>query len=97
MPEPVALGTVLPRIMDQAAQHHRAIHQIQRRWASLVGRSLAAHTRPVSLRRGTLYVRTDEPGASFLVSLEKPKLLRRLSEAVGQQVDEIVVTAGEVT
>jgi hypothetical protein len=41
-------------------------------------------------------VASDEPGASFALSLEKPKLLERLQTAAGRPIEEIVVRAGEI-
>ena len=70
------------------------ITQLRRCWGALFRKDIAAHVRPVALRRGTLYVQTDEPGAHFTMSLRKPELIEHLRRA-GYQVDEIVVRIGE--
>jgi predicted nucleic acid-binding Zn ribbon protein len=93
---PKAIGELIPGVIRSATAKHQALFQLQRHWKSLVGTRLAAHTKPVSFRRGILRVHTDDPGASFLLSLEKPKLLQRLREATGSQISDMVVRAGEV-
>lgn len=94
-PDAVSIGDIVPEVLRQTHGKREALHTLQRQWRQAAGKQLAAHTTPVSVRRGALYVRTDEPGASFLLSLEKPALLRALN-AAGVTVEEIVVVAGEV-
>ncbi len=96
MPDPTPLKTVIAQVLTQTAARQRPLHDLQRQWAKLAGRALAGHTKPVSLRRGTLYVHTDEPGTSFALTLEKAKLLKRLQTGRYGKIEEIVVTAGEV-
>jgi predicted nucleic acid-binding Zn ribbon protein len=91
----VRLGDILPRVVQEATTQRAAVHTLQQQWARAIGRTLAKHTKPVSLRRGVLYVRTNEPGASYTLSLEKPRLIGAL-KAVGLAVEEIVVVAGEL-
>ena len=90
-----AIKDLIPTVLQHAMAQHEKIQQLQRRWASLVGRQLAAHTRPVSLRRGRLYVNTNEPGASFALNLEKTRLLEQLHKAP-YHVEDIVIRAGEL-
>jgi len=92
---PKPIGALIPHVLSQTAKQHQGIHRIQRRWNRLVGREVAAHTRPVSLRRGRLYVQTDEPGASFAISLEKPRLLKLLQTTAGCKIEEVIVRPGE--
>lgn len=91
----VPLSDILPQVLRQAHATRAAVQELQRHWECVVGKTLAKRTRPVSLRRGVLYVRTDEPGASYALSLEKPALLSAL-KAAGLEVEEIVVLAGEL-
>ena len=53
---------VIDDVLRQTAKRQRPLFAIQRRWTRLVGKRLAAHTRPVSLRRGRLIVHADQPG-----------------------------------
>ncbi len=82
-------------VMRRATAQHENIQRLRRHWGQLVGKPLAAHTRPVSLRRGRLYVNTNEPGASFALSLEKTRLLEQLHKAP-YHVEDIVIRAGEL-
>lgn len=91
----VPVGDILPHVLQQAQTTRAATQELRQTWARLVGKTLAKRTAPVSLRRGVLYVRTDEPGASYLLGLEQPTLLRALN-AAGLKVDEIAVVAGEI-
>ncbi|MBI3087995.1 MAG: DUF721 domain-containing protein [Candidatus Omnitrophica bacterium] len=90
------LHELIPHILRRAAAQHDAIQQVQRCWGRLVGRGLARHAKPTSLRKGTLYIATDEPGASFTLNLEKPRLLRKLRTQTRGVVEEIVIRPGEV-
>ena len=92
----VSIGDVVPEVLRQAHGTREALQTLQRQWRQVAGKQLAGHTKPVSVRRGALYVRADEPGASFALSLETPALLRALN-AAGVAVEEIVVVAGEVS
>jgi len=92
---PKAIGELIPTVIQQATHKHRAIHELQRKWPRIVGKELARHTRPVSLRKGTLCVHADDPGANFALSLEKPKAIERLNASGGLQIEEMVIRAGE--
>lgn len=94
MPKPIR--ELLPDVMRQASKRRRVIEQVQRRWARVVGKALAEHTKPMRVSRGTLYVQTDEPGASFVLSLEKSRLLKALKGAAEEPIEDIVIRAGEL-
>jgi predicted nucleic acid-binding Zn ribbon protein len=92
--EPVS--ELISNVMRRAAQEHRPLFAIQRRWPKLVGKQLAAHTRPVSLRRGRLVVHADHPGDSFALNFARPRLLEQLQGKGTGGVEEIVIRAGDV-
>jgi hypothetical protein len=56
------------------------------RWPVVVGESLAAHSRPLSLRNGTLTIAADEPAWGAQLRWLEADLLRRLDEACGAGV-----------
>ena len=91
-----SISDVMPNVVRQAATQHETIQWLRCEWGRLVGKALARHTRPASVRRGTLYVHADEPGASFLLSLEKPKLLAKLRARTKGSIDELVIRPGDV-
>ena len=91
------VGALIHEVLRRAAREYRPLFAIQRRWPRLVGKQLAAHTRPVSLRRGRLVVHVARPGASFALNYARPKLLKRLQAAKQGGVEEIVIRAGSVS
>ncbi len=56
------------------------------RWPEVVGPSLAAHCRPVSLRSGTLTIAAAEPAWAAQLGWLDADLRRRLDEALGAGV-----------
>ena len=86
-----AMSGLITSVMAQAATTHHAIHVIQRQWKRAVGASLAATSRPVSLRRGVLSVEADDPGTAYGLSLQKPRVLERFKRA---SVSDLVIRAG---
>jgi hypothetical protein len=90
------LGELVPRILQQAAAKRETVQRLQHSWPRLVGRRLAAHTRPGGIRRGTLTIYTDEPGTNFLLMLEKPRLLERLKAEARCGIEEVVIRPGDL-
>lgn len=88
------IGDLIPKILAETTKKHQALHQLQEQWARLVGKTLADHTKPVSIRRGIVYVHADQPGASYTLSLKKTTLLKRVEAAAGCPVSDLVVRAG---
>ena len=92
MPKDVQpLSALLPEVLRGAQQRHRALHTIQRAWPRLVGKPLATHTRPVSLRRGQLVVAADRPGDGFLLRYRRTELLERLRGAADEDVRDLII------
>jgi hypothetical protein len=54
-----------------------------RRWPDVVGAQLAAHCRPLSLRRGTLTIGVDSAAWASQVGWLEADLRRRVDDAVG--------------
>ena len=90
------VGALIADVMQRAAREYRPLFAIQRRWPQLVGKQLAAHTRPVSLRRGRLIVHAEHPGDSFALNFARPRLLEQLQGKATGTVEEIVIRAGAV-
>jgi predicted nucleic acid-binding Zn ribbon protein len=88
--------SVLAEVMGKARARHRALQQVQRGWARLVGAPLARHARPVSLRRGQLVVHVDGPGDHFALSCRKAHILGRLNTKTAGAVQELIIRVGDV-
>jgi predicted nucleic acid-binding Zn ribbon protein len=52
-------------------------------WEDVVGESVAAHARPVSLVRGTLKVAVDQSGWATQLRYLAPQLVERIGEVAG--------------
>lgn len=89
-----SIRDLIPQVLQQVGSKREALLAVQKAWPGVVGKALARHARPTSVRKATLYIHTDEPGASFVLGLERPRLLAKLREASGQAIDEIVVRPG---
>ena len=90
------LRAIMPAVLRESARKRRPLMGIQRDWTKLVGRQLAGHTKPVSLRRGRLIVHADQPGDSFALSFQRAQLLQRLQTKTKERVEEIVIRPGQV-
>ena len=93
---PERLDALIPGVLQRMGERHGALFDIQRDWTRLVGRRLAAHTKPSSLRRGVLTVHADGPGDGFALSYRKPELLERLRKALPGSVEEILIRPGGI-
>jgi predicted nucleic acid-binding Zn ribbon protein len=53
-------------------------------WSKIVGEFIAAHSAPVVLRDGILYVRVLQPALHYeLEQISKPEILRKLKQRFG--------------
>ena len=93
---PTPIGALIPGVIQRVTAQHQPLRDLQQHWERLVGKELAAHTRPVRVRGSTLYIQTDDPGANFLLSLEKPRILANIRSQTKQQIDDVIVRAGEL-
>ena len=63
-----------------------ALGAVFARWEEVVGATVAAHARPVSLVDGVLVVAVDEPGWATQLRFLTADILRRLEEVAGPGV-----------
>ena len=55
-------------------------------WSSIVGEFIAAHSAPVSLREGVLYIRVLQPSLHYeLEQIAKAEVLRKLKQRFGSK------------
>ena len=95
-PSEQSIEAILPAILRHAQRRYEVLSGIQRRWSRLVGKQLAAHSQPVSLRRGRLVVHVDQPGDGFMLSYRREPLLERLRATTKGSVKELVIRPGEL-
>ena len=88
------IRALIPAVLRQVEQHQGTLAAIQREWRTLVGRRLAAGTRPASLRQKRLVVTVESPGEAFLLNYCRPPLLKRLRATTQGKVEEIIIRPG---
>jgi len=80
-----ALADVLPKLMQRLGLRER-LHETEviDAWSKIVGDFIAAHSAPVALRDGILYVRVLQPALHYeLEQISKPEILRKLKQRFG--------------
>ena len=79
---------VLPKLMQRLGLKER-LHETEviEAWGKIVGEFIAAHSAPVALREGVLYVRVLQPALHYeLEQISKVDILRKLKQRFGGKV-----------
>jgi predicted nucleic acid-binding Zn ribbon protein len=79
---------LLPKIMQRLGLRER-LHETEviDAWSKIVGDFIAAHSAPVGLREGVLYVRVLQPALHYeLEQVSKVDILRKLKKRFGAKV-----------
>ena len=76
---------LLPALMQKLGLKERLREsEVIEAWSSIVGEFIAAHSAPVALREGTLYVRVLQPSLHYeLEQIAKMQILRKLKQRFG--------------
>ena len=80
-----APADVLPKLMQRMGLRER-LHETEviEAWSKIVGEFIAAHSAPVALREGVLYVRVLQPALHYeLEQVSKIEILRKLKKRFG--------------
>ena len=80
-----AAGELLPALMQKLGLRER-LHEkdVTEAWAGIVGDFIAAHSAPVALRDGVLYVLVLQPALHYeLEQISKAEILRKLKHRFG--------------
>lgn len=83
-----APADVLPKLMQRLGLKER-LHEteVQEAWSKIVGDFIAAHSAPVALREGILYVRVLQPALHYeFEQVSKIEILRKLKQRFGGKV-----------
>ena len=78
-------GELVPKLMQRLGLRER-LHETEviDAWSKIVGEFIAAHSAPVALREGVLYVRVLQPALHYeLEQISKPEILRKLKQRFG--------------
>src|SRR6266849_2656251 len=76
---------VVPKLMQRLGLRERLREtEVIDAWSKIVGEFIAAHSAPVALREGVLYVRVLQPALHYeLEQVSKIDILRRLKHRFG--------------
>jgi predicted nucleic acid-binding Zn ribbon protein len=80
-----APADLLPKLMQKLGLRER-LHETEviEAWSKIVGEFIAAHSAPVALRDGILYVRVLQPALHYeLEQVSKIEILRKLKKRFG--------------
>lgn len=75
----------MPKLMQRLGLRERLREtEVIDAWSKIVGGFIAAHSAPVALREGVLYVRVLQPALHYeLEQISKPEILRKLKQRFG--------------
>ena|SRR5204862_2493606 len=79
---------LVPKLMQRLGLRER-LHEteVMEAWGKIVGEFIAAHSAPVALREGILYVRVLQPALHYeLEQVSKIDILRKLKQRFGGKV-----------
>ena len=76
---------LMPKLMQRLGLRERLREtEVIEAWAKIVGDFIAAHSAPVALREGVLYVRVLQPALHYeLEQISKSEILRKLKQRFG--------------
>jgi len=76
---------LMPRLMQRLGLRERLREtEVIDAWSKIVGDFIAAHSTPVALREGILYIRVLQPALHYeLEQISKPEILRKLKQRFG--------------
>jgi predicted nucleic acid-binding Zn ribbon protein len=80
-------GELMPKLMQRLGLRER-LHETEviDAWSKIVGDFIAAHSAPVALREGILYVRVLQPALHYeLEQISKSEILRKLKQRFGDK------------
>ncbi len=78
---------LVPKLMQRLGLRER-LHETEviEAWSKIVGEFIAAHSAPVALREGVLYVRVLQPALHYeLEQISKMEILRKLKQRFGSK------------
>jgi predicted nucleic acid-binding Zn ribbon protein len=79
---------LMPRLMQRLGLRERLREtEVIDAWSKIVGDFIAAHSTPVALREGILYVRVLQPALHYeLEQISKSEILRKLKQRFGSKI-----------
>jgi predicted nucleic acid-binding Zn ribbon protein len=79
------VADLIGRVLKEAGLAERAqLEEVLEAWREIVGDFLYQQTKPDAVVRGVLIVRMMQPAVHHALTMEKPRILQKLRERLGQ-------------
>lgn len=86
------LGDAIRKYIDQSRiKNGLRTHQINSAWELMMGRVVAGHTDSLKLEGSTLFVKTAVGPLKAELEYQKPVMLKRINELLGQEIVKKIV------
>ena len=90
-------GMLTGIIKDLGTKERFGEEEIAALWADVAGEKAARHTRPVSLKKGSLVVNVDGSSWLYELSVHKGEILKKIEEKFkGRKIKEIRLRIGDI-
>jgi len=90
------INELIKKVIGEAEGKLRPINEINKAWPCAAGEKIAAKTRPAVLKKGMLIVLASDPGTSFLLDIEKQRIVKKLNSKLSFKISGIVIRSGEI-
>lgn len=96
---PSPVGEVLERVFSRLGVDTKIRElQVLRAWSEIVGRHLNKHSKPVSIRKGNLFVKVDSSAWLAQITYFKEKIISEINRREGREVvKDIYLRVGKVS
>lgn len=74
-----ALKEVVSRVVQNLEEKNRNV-DILKTWEKAVGKKIAKHTKPISLKKGVMVINVDRIGWLFELNMLRPFILKKLKK-----------------
>ncbi len=96
--KPQKLSSVLGNLLKaQGMESRLSEYRILGQWEETVGRVIASHARPVTVRGGKLFLNVDSPAWMQQLSMLKPEIIEKVNRGLGKAaIKGISLNLGEI-
>ncbi len=96
--KPEKLSLTLSKLLTaRGMASHLSEYRILGQWEKTVGRTIAAHARPVSVRGKKLFLAVDSTAWMQQLSLLKPEIIEKVNRGLGREaIKDMTLNLGEV-
>jgi len=86
MKRPTSINSILPKVLENLGiKKGVEAHKSFVFWDKAVGKTIAKHSKPFSVKKGTLFVRVEGSVWANELSLMKKKIINKLNKMIGHE------------